>query len=65
MAKLSYMRHDIEVLIDRLETRASSVVLIDMPRLAADMRAASRLLKFMLDQGMPVTSVEIEVNNGL
>ncbi len=30
------------------------------------MRAAAALLRFMLDQGMPVTSVEVEVmSNGL
>ena len=40
MTKLVYTRSDIEGLIDRLETRAGSVMLADMPRLQADMRAS-------------------------
>ena len=66
MTKLVYTRSDIEGLIDRLETRAGSVMLSDMPRLQADMRASARLLRFMIDQGIPVTSCEIEMpsNNG-
>jgi hypothetical protein len=64
MAKLVYTRRDIEVLADRLEHRASSVMLSDMPRLCSDMRAGSALLRFMLENGMPVTTVEIEINNG-
>jgi hypothetical protein len=36
-----------------------------MPRLAADMRACAALLRFMLSQGMPVTTIEIDIlNNG-
>jgi hypothetical protein len=65
MAKLLYHRTDIESLCDRLETRSNSVVLFDMPRLAADMRACAALLRFMLSQGMPVTTIEIDIlNNG-
>jgi hypothetical protein len=62
MAKLIYTRSDIEVLLDRLTARSSSVMLSDMPRLCADMRAAAKLLRFMLDNGMPVASAEIELN---
>jgi hypothetical protein len=63
MAKLIYSRNDIEVLCDRLETRASSIMLADMPLLCADMRSAARLLRFMLGKGVPVSVAEIE-NNG-
>jgi hypothetical protein len=65
MAKLLFTRGDIERLVERLETRAGSVMLADMPRLQAAMRSAGRLLKFMLEAGMPVTNCEIEMpNNG-
>jgi hypothetical protein len=60
MAKLLYHRTDIEGLTDRLETRAQSVMLADMPRLQSDMRVAAKLLRWMIGQGMPATSVEIE-----
>jgi hypothetical protein len=60
MAKLIYTRSDIEGLCDRLETRAGSVMLADMPKLCADMRAAAKLLRFMLGKGVPVSTAEIE-----
>jgi hypothetical protein len=63
MARISYTRNDIERLCDRLNDRAGSVMLFDMPRLAADMQAASKLLKFMLAQGIPPTTIEIENNS--
>ena len=34
------------------------------PELCQDMLAAAGLLRFMLDQGMPVSAIEVEVNNG-
>jgi hypothetical protein len=63
MAKLTYTRQDVEGLCDRLETRAGSLMLADMPRLASDMRASAKLLRFMLNQGIPPTAIEIDVNN--
>jgi len=63
MVKLTYTRADIETLADRLEQRATSIMLFDMPQLQRDMRAAAMLLRYMLNNGMPVTSAEIEINN--
>jgi hypothetical protein len=65
MAKLTYSRVDIEMLADRLEQRASSILLYDMPKLAADMKACAKLLRFMLEKGLPVSVVEIEINGSL
>ena len=46
--------------------RGTSHVLRERPELTRDMRSAAALLRFMLEQGMPVTSVKIEVaTNGL
>jgi hypothetical protein len=64
MAKLLYTRSDIQTLADRLEQRAASIVLFDMPQLQRDMRAAAMLLRYMLVNGMPVSSAEIEVVTG-
>ena len=63
MATLTYTKTDIENLVDRLTQRANSVLLADMPRLCSDMKAAAKLLKFMLDAGIPATTVEIENDN--
>ena len=63
MAKLLYSRGDIERLAERLKTRATSAMLADMPRLQGDMRSAAGLLTFMLENGMPVVSCEIEAGN--
>jgi hypothetical protein len=63
MVKLTYTRADIETLAERLEQRASSIILFDMPQLQRDMKAAAMLLRYMLTNGMPVTSAEIEINN--
>jgi hypothetical protein len=40
-------------------------MLRDQPELCSDLRSAAVLLRFMLDQGMPVTLVEVEVMHGL
>jgi hypothetical protein len=60
MVKLTYTRADIETLAERLEQRAASIILFDMPQLQRDMRAAAMLLRYMLANGMPVTSAEID-----
>jgi len=38
---------------------------MDIPQLAGDLGATARLLRRMLSQDMPVTVVEVEVENGL
>ena len=52
-----------DVLAERLEQRAASIMLFDMPQLQRDMRAAAMLLRYMPTNGMPVTSAEIEISN--
>ncbi len=64
MVKLTYTRADIETLADRLEQKATSIMLFDIPQLQRDMKAAAMLLRYMLANGMPVTAAEIEINNG-
>jgi hypothetical protein len=64
MAKVHFSRKDVGDLCARLEARGTSHVLRDRPELTRDMTAAA-LLRFMLDQGMPVTMVEVDVLNGL
>jgi hypothetical protein len=62
MAKMVYTRPDIERLIDNLEARSQSIMLSDMLPLQSQMRSAARLLKWMLEKGMPVSTAEIETN---
>jgi hypothetical protein len=59
MAVLKYTRNDIEVLATRITSRASTLGVRDA-QWAADMTAAGKLLKWMLSQGVPPTSAEIE-----
>lgn len=63
MAITHYTRSDIERLAERLEQRARSIMLSDMPHLQADMRAAARLLVWVVEKGAPITTVEID--NGI
>ena len=63
-AKAHFSRHDIGELADRMEARGTSRMLRDRPELCKDVLAAAALLRWMLGNGMPVSSVEIEVNNG-
>jgi hypothetical protein len=55
MAVLKYTRSDIQVLADRLSNRAGTLTVRDA-QLAADLAAAGKLLRYMLDSGFPVTS---------
>jgi hypothetical protein len=52
MAKLLYTKRDVEVLVERLESRANSVMLFDMPKLASDMRSAAGLLRWLINHGL-------------
>jgi len=61
---MTYTRSDVEVLAQRLSDRASSVMLFDMPMLARDLRSAARVLRWMLANGMPVTSLTVDNDNG-
>jgi hypothetical protein len=39
-------------------------MLRDRPELCRDLRSAAPLLRWVLEQGMPVTSIAVEVMNG-
>ena len=60
MAKILFSRYDIESLSRRLEDRSWSRLMSDMPELQRDIRSASKLLKFMIETGLPVNPIEIE-----
>ena len=60
MPKQTFSRNDVESLSRRLEDRAWSRLLADMPELQRDMRSASKLLRFMIETGLPVNPIEIE-----
>jgi hypothetical protein len=62
MAKLLYTKRDVEVLVERLESRANSVMLFDMPKLAQDMRSAAGLLRWLINHGF--AQAEIDINGG-
>ena len=63
MPKQIFSRKDIESLSRRLEDRSWSRLMSDMPELQRDIRSASKLLRFMIETGLPVNPIEIE--NGL
>jgi len=60
MANRTYRRYEIEALADRLAQRAQSRMMSDRPYLQNDLRAAAAILRFMLDKGMPVCSMEVD-----
>jgi hypothetical protein len=61
MAKHVFSRNDIQSLAKRLEDRAWSPLLVDMPELQKDIRSAAVVLHHMvLVLGVPVTPIEIE-----
>jgi hypothetical protein len=65
MAKLHFSRFEIGALCERMESRGTSVVLRDRPELCRDLLCGAALLRFMLNQGVPVSSCEVEVIDGL
>jgi hypothetical protein len=58
MRKITFSRHDIEMLCDRLEARAWSGLFMDMPGTQADIRSAAALLRLFVTMG-------IQIMNGL
>jgi hypothetical protein len=64
MPTMTYTRSDIEVLANRLSDRAANVLLFDQPMLCRDLRSAARVLRWMLAQGMPPTSLTVDNENG-
>ena len=64
MAKHVLSRKDVEWLAERLENRATTPLLDDMPSLQQDLKITTRLLRFMVNYGMPVNPITIEIDNG-
>ena len=54
MAKMQYSRNDIADLAKRMEDRAQSKLLDDMPSVQKDMRAAAFIMRYALSIGFPV-----------
>jgi hypothetical protein len=65
MAKSTFSRKDIESLCDRLDAKAWSSLFLDMPSTRQDLRSAAALLRWIVGAGMPVTTIEVDVINGL
>ena len=64
MAKHVLSRKDVESLAERLENRATTPLLDDMPPLQQDLKITTRLLRFMVTYGMPVNPITIDIDNG-
>jgi hypothetical protein len=54
-------RFEIAALCDRLEARGKSRMMLEQ---CHDLITAARVLRAMLGNGMPVTAIEIEIENG-
>ena len=63
MTKMQYSRNDIADLCKRMEDRATSKLLDDMPSTQKDMRAAALIMRYALSIGFPVQPIEIDNNN--
>jgi hypothetical protein len=63
MTKMQYSRQDIADLAKRMEDRAQSKLLDDMPSVQKDMRAAAFIMRYALSIGFPVQPIEIDNNN--
>ena len=64
MAKITYHRHEVDALCERLEARGQSRMLRSQPELCRDLIAAGAILRFALGQGMPISGVEGEGPSG-
>jgi len=62
-AKVHFTRANIGELCERMEARGTSRMLHDRPELCCDLLSGAAILRWMLDQGMPVSSIELEVNS--
>ena len=60
MATKQITRREISKLADRLMARGTSPLMKDQPEQQSDLRFAAQVLRFMVESGMPVTSIEID-----
>jgi hypothetical protein len=61
---LHFSRANIGELCDRMEARGSSRMLRDRPELCKDLLSAAAILRYGLNQGFPVSGIDVEVLNG-
>ena len=59
--KHHYTKYDIGSLCERMEARGQSRMLRSQPELCRDLLSGAALLRWMLDQAMPVAAIEVEV----
>jgi hypothetical protein len=64
MAKVMFSRRDIESLAKRLEDRGTSPLMDDMPSVQSDIRCAAAILRFLVNVGVPISAIEVDVFNG-
>ena len=56
--KHHYTKYDIGSLCERMEARGQSRMLRSQPELCRDLLSGAALLRWMLDQAMPVAAIE-------
>jgi hypothetical protein len=61
---LHFTRANIGELCERLEARGTSRMLHDRPELCKDLLASAAILRRGLNNGYPVTAIDVEVMNG-
>jgi len=61
MTKLHFTRYEIGALAERCEARGTSRMLRDRPELCRDLNCAAAILRWMLEQGIPVTGIDLDV----
>lgn len=61
MAKMHYSRRDIHSLMHRMEDRGRSKMLQSQPELCRDLLASAAIIRWMLEQGVPVTAIDVEI----
>jgi hypothetical protein len=60
MATKQITRDEISKLAERLMARGSSSLMRGQPEQQIDLRIAAQVLSYMVESGMPVTSIEID-----
>lgn len=64
MAKTFFSRRDIEALAERMDARAWSPLIVDMPELQKDVRCAAAMIRYMLANNVPLSHLELDIWNG-
>lgn len=62
MAKITFTRNDVEDLAQRLESKAKSTLMDDMPSTQRDMMCAAALLRDFIGRPFPIV---LDIHNGI